>query len=131
MLRIKSPFPESTEHLASEVVDAAIEVHKRLGAGFLEATYVDALTIEFEFRGLSFERERAVMLRYRDRPLRTHRLVLVVGGEILVEVKSVERLAPVHHAQVIAYLTASGLRLAFLMNFDSATLKSQLRRIVS
>ena len=130
MLRIKSPFPESTERLASEVVDAAIEVHKRLGAGFLEAMYVDALTIEFEFRGLSFERERGVMLRYRDKPLRTHRLDLVVGGEILVEVKSVERLAPVHHAQVISYLKASDLHLAFLMNFNSAVLKSQLRRIV-
>jgi GxxExxY protein len=130
MLRITSPFPESTERLAAEVVDAAIEVHRRLGAGLLEATYVDALTIEFDFRGLSFEREREVLIRYRDRPLRTHRLDLVVGGEILVEVKSVERLIPVHHAQVIAYLTASGLRLAFLMNFNAAILKSQLRRII-
>jgi GxxExxY protein len=130
MLRIKSPFPESTEQLASEVIDAAIEVHRRLGAGFLERTYVDALTIEFEFRGLSFEREREVLLKYRDKPLRTHRMDLVVGGEILVEVKSVERLNPVHHAQVISYLTASDLRLALLMNFNSATLKSQMRRIV-
>jgi GxxExxY protein len=130
MLRIKSPFPKHTEHLTSEVLDAAMEVHKRLGAGFLEATYVDALTIEFEFRGLSFERERAVLLTYRDKPLRTHRLDLVVEGEILVEVKSVERLAPVHHAQVLSYLRASELRLAFLLNFNSAVLKSQLRRIV-
>ena len=130
MLRIESPFSESTERLASEVVDAAIEVHRRLGAGFLESMYVDALTIEFEYRGLLFERERPVLVTYRDKPLRTHRLDLVVGSEILVEVKSVDRLAPVHHAQVISYLTASGLRLAFLMNFNSAVLKSQLRRIV-
>jgi GxxExxY protein len=130
MLRIKSPLPDTTERLAAEIVDAVFEVHKELGPGLLESAYKAALTIELEPRSLSFEREREVLLHYKGRPLMMHRLDLVVGGEVLVELKAVERLHPVHLAQVISYLKSANLHLGLLVNFNAAWIKGNIRRIV-
>jgi GxxExxY protein len=129
-IRLPSRLPAATEQIINSVIGGAISVHTTLGPGLLEAIYVDAMAIELEFRGLAFERERVVPLYYRNRPLRTQRLDLVVQREVLVEVKAVERLQLVHQSQVISYLKASGLRVGLLMNFNSNFLKDGLRRIV-
>ena len=130
MLRIASPLPAEIEHFATEIVDAAFEVHKELGPGLLESIYGAAMTIELERRSIPFEREREVLLYYKERPLRMQRLDLVVGGAVLVELKAVERLNPTHHAQVLSYLRASKLRLGLLINFNSAVIKGQIRRVI-
>ena len=130
MLRIASPLPPAIEHLATEIVDAAFEVHKELGPGLLESIYAAAMTIELEHRSLPFQREREVLLHYKERPLRMHRLDLVVGGAVLVELKAVERLNVTHHAQVLSYLRASKLRLGLLINFNAAVIKGQIRRVI-
>lgn len=129
-MRLPSTLPEATEAVVRGVIGGALEVHRRLGPGLLEAIYVDALTIELEIRGLRFERERQVLMHYRGRPLRSQRVDLIVEGQVIVEVKAVDRFDPVHQAQVLSYLRATGLRVGLLMNFHRQFLKSGLRRIV-
>jgi GxxExxY protein len=129
-LRITSPFPAEFEQIVSSVVDGALAVHKELGPGLLEGVYADAMAIELAYRGLKYERERRITLTYRGKPLRSHRLDLVVDNRILLELKAVERLMPIHRSQVIGYLRASALRLALLINFNTDWLRSQIKRVV-
>ena len=130
MMRTTSPLPAAVEALATEIVDAAFEVHRELGPGLLEAIYAAALTIEFENRSIPVEREREVLLHYKERPLRMHRLDLVVGQAVIVELKAVERLNSTHHAHVLSYLRAAHLRLGLLINFNAAVIKGQIRRVI-
>lgn len=129
-LRIPSPLSNEPEVLIERVIGCGIEVHKALGPGLLEAIYADAMTIELQFHGLSFERERAVPLLYRGVALRPHYVDLIVAGCIVVELKAIERLRPVHGAQVLSYLHATGIRAGLLMNFNCDYLKDGLRRFV-
>jgi GxxExxY protein len=128
--RVKSAWPPDTEQAAERTIGCAIEVHRQLGPGFLEGIYQDALVIELETTGLSVQREVPIVLQYRGRPLRPHRIDVIVNGRILVELKSVERLERIHHAQVISYLRATNLRLGLLMNFNVEVLRAGLRRVV-
>jgi GxxExxY protein len=129
-LRIRSSLPEAIEQLVTQIIDSALEVHRQLGPGLLESIYSDALTIELEHRGIAFERERKVQLLYRERPLRMHKLDLVVANEVLVEIKAVERLAPIHQAQVLSYLRSSKLGVGLLINFNAEWLRGNIRRFV-
>jgi GxxExxY protein len=130
LTRTTGVLDPETEELVEQTIGCAIVVHKTLGPGYLEAIYHDALAIELDEAGLAFEREVSVPLLYRGRPLRAYRLDLVVGGSVLVELKAVDRLDPVHFSQVISYLKASGLRVGLLMNFNRQKLTAELRRIV-
>jgi GxxExxY protein len=129
-LRVNSPLPKATEQIVTQIIDGAVEVHRQLGPGLLEDIYADALAIELEHRCIAFERQRKVQLFYRERPLRVHHLDLVVENQILVELKAVERLAPIHQAQVLSYLRSSTLRVALLINFNAEWLKGNIRRFV-
>jgi GxxExxY protein len=111
LTRVTSRLPETTERIAETTIGCAIEVHRRLGPGFLEGIYQDAMVIELETAGLVVEREVPVVLEYRGHPLRQHRLDLVVEACVIVELKAVERLERIHQAQLISYLRASRLRL--------------------
>jgi GxxExxY protein len=128
--RVNTELPADTERAAERIIGCAIEVHRQLGPGFLEGIYQDALSIELESAGLRFQREVPIILQYRNRPLRSHRLDLVVENQIIVELKAVEHLDRIHRAQIISYLRASGLRLGLLMNFNVEVLKSALKRVV-
>jgi GxxExxY protein len=130
LTRTTPALDAETEVLVERIIGCAITVHKTLGPGFLEAVYQDALAIELDEAGLTFLREVSVPLTYRGRALRAHRLDLVVDDRVLVELKAVERLDPVHHSQVVSYLKVSGLRVGLLMNFSQQSLKSGLRRLV-
>ena len=96
----------------------------------LESIYLRALCIELDLAGVSFASEKECPVWYRERLLARQRIDLVVDGQLVVEVKAVDRVAPVHHAQVMSYLRASGMRAGLLVNFNEATLKDGLRRIV-
>ena len=112
------------------LIGACIEVHRHLGPGLLESVYEQCLCQELSERGLSYERQKVLPVRYKGRELQHgHRLDLVVDGAVLVEVKAVERLLPVHEAQVITYLRLSGLAVGLLVNFHAATIKQGLRRL--
>ena len=118
------------DELAQSVIGAAIEVHCHLGPGYLEGVYKEALAIELELRGIPFERQVPVSLDYKGHRVGEGRLDFLVGKELLVELKAVEALVPVHKAQVISYLKATGLHLGLLVNFNVSVLKGGIRRVV-
>ena len=111
------------------IIGAAMEVHRELGPGFLEAVYQDALAIELELRGIPFERERLLPVRYKGRLLPSiYRADFICYGEIIVETKAVDALAGIHEAQTINYLKATGMQRALLINFGAGSL--QHKRLV-
>ena len=119
---------EITDH----VIGAAIEVHRALGPGLLESAYEVCLVAELAQRGLSVEQQKPLPVVYRDVRLDCgYRLDLLVEDEVVVEVKAVEKLAPIHEAQVISYLRLSGHRVGLLVNFNVILLKDGLRRLVN
>jgi GxxExxY protein len=120
-----------SQALTELIIACAIAVHEQLGPGFLEAVYQQCLEIEFRGRGLQYIRERTIPLVYRGVPINAlYRLDFVVEGAVLVEVKSVQALAPVHRAQAINYLKLTGLPVALLMNFNVPLMKNGIRRLV-
>ena len=130
MLRVPTPLPDALEELVGDVIGAAIAVHRELGPGLLETAYQRALSIELDARGIDHEVERLVPIMFRQSILCHQRLDLVAGDQVIVEVKAVDRLAPVHLAQVISYLRATNLRVALLINFNVALLKHGIRRVI-
>jgi GxxExxY protein len=130
MIRVPSPLDDETEKYVFETMACGFAVHKAIGPGYGEKIYKNAFSVELLARQIPFECEKSFIVKYRDKPVGTHRLDLIVRGRVAVELKAVKRLKRVHEAQVLAYLKASGLRVALLMNFGGATLKEGLRRIV-
>jgi GxxExxY protein len=119
------------QELTHVIIGAAIEVHRALGPGLLEAVYEECLSSELASRGVPFERQKPVPLVYRDVKLACgYRLDLLVAGRIVVEVKAIEAVAPIHEAIMLTYLRLSGCRLGLLINFHSAVLKDGIRRFV-
>jgi GxxExxY protein len=121
--------PSKLHELSGKVIGAAIEVHRSLGPGFLESVYEEALCMELHERGLPFRRQDAVAVRYKGREVGTGRVDLIVNETIIVELKAVDALAPIHIAQLLSYLRVTGYPLGLLINFNVATLKDGVRRI--
>jgi GxxExxY protein len=116
--------------LSHAVIGAAIEVHRTLGPGFLESVYEEALCVELKLRGISFESQVEVGVQYKGEPVGVGRLDILVAGALIVELKAVETLAPIHEAQLLSYLKATGHRLGLLMNFNIPVLRNGLKRII-
>ena len=116
--------------LTRRIIGCAVEVHRRLGPGLLENVYESALCIELRTQGLTYTRQVGVPLYYRGELISEHRPDLIVEDKVIIEVKSVERLAPLHWAQVLTYLRVTGLHVGLLLNFNSPTLRAGTRRIV-
>ncbi len=111
------------------IIGAAMEVHRELGPGFLEAVYQDALAIELELRDIPFQRERLLPVHYKGRLLPSvYRADFVCYGEVIVETKALAALVGIHEAQTINYLKATGMQRALLINFG--TLSLQHKRLV-
>jgi GxxExxY protein len=130
-LRLVSPLPDAVENLLSRIIGCAISVHRALGPGLSEGIYEDAMTIELEFKGLKFARQREVIVLYRDRSLRAQRLDLVVENQVVVEIKAVEQLHPIHTAQLLSYVRSAKLRVGLLINFNGETIKGNFKRVVN
>ena len=124
------PIPPHVERAAKETIGAAIEVHRVLGPGFLERIYQEALCIELKLRGISFERERPILVHYRGVEIPGQRIDLIVNTCLVVELKAASRFEAAHHGQVLSYLRTTGLRLGLLLNFSCPTLKDGIRRII-
>jgi GxxExxY protein len=119
------------ERLTGEIIGAAIEVHRQLGPGLLESTYQACLYRELELRGIPFEYEKRLPLEYKGVRLDCgYRLDLLEAGLVIVEIKSVEALAPIHEAQLLTYLKLTGVKIGLLINFNVVVLKSGIRRLV-
>lgn len=129
-LRLVSPLPDAVEKVLSRIIGCAISVHRALGPGLSEGIYEDAMTIELEFKGLKFERQREVIVRYRDRPLRPQRLDLVIENRVVVEIKAVDQLHSVHRAQLLSYVRSAHLHVGLLINFNGEMIKGNVKRVV-
>jgi len=116
--------------LAHAVIGAAIEVHRHLGPGYLESVYEEALALEFGIQNISYQRQCAMPVTYKGRQVGQGKVDFLVGGMLVVELKAVEKLLPLHKAQVISYLKASGCQLGLLVNFDERTLREGIQRVV-
>ena len=121
--------PDGLEDLTEKIISCAIDVHRTLGPGLLESIYRACMVIELRRKGLRVDVERPVTLDYKGERVPTFRLDLVVNGCVVVEVKAVEQLHPVHSAQVITYLKIGGYPAGLLMNFNTTTLKTGLKRL--
>ena len=122
---------EELEAKAREVVDAGFQVHRALGPGLLERVYQSALVHELGLRGLHVERQVQVPVLYKGAALEDPlRLDLLVDGNIIIEIKSIETILALHKAQLLSYLRLTGLHLGFLMNFNVPIFKDGIRRIV-
>ena len=118
--------------LSGEVIGAAIEVHRLLGPGLLESAYELALERELVLRGFSVQRQKPVPLEYKGVPLGDgFRLDLLVEDRLLLEIKAVDTLLPIHEAQLLTYLRLTARRFGLLMNFNEKTLKDGIRRVVN
>ena len=118
------------DRLAHCVIGAALEVHRTLGPGFLEAIYEEALCVELSLRRIPFARQVPVGVDYKGNLVGQARMDLLVDGRLVVELKVIESIAPVHAAQVLTYLKAARLRLGLLINFKVAFLRTGIRRVV-
>jgi len=115
---------------ARDVVGAALEVHRTLGPGYLESIYEQALCIELNSRAVPFRRQVPVAVRYKGRLVGQGQLDLLVGDRLVVELKAVESLAPIHAVQLRSYLKATGLTLGLLVNFNVPLLQQGVRRVI-
>lgn len=123
---------EQYNKFSKEILDASIRVHKEMGPGLLESIYELCLTKELNLRGIRTERQVFLPLNYRGHELnKDFRIDLLVEDEIIIEIKAVEVLLPVHEAQIISYLKLANKRLGFLINFNVPLLKNGFKRFVN
>ena len=119
------------EPLTEAIIGASIEVHKELGAGLLESSYEECLCHELNLRGISFRRQVPLPVRYKGIQLDCgYRIDLIVEETVILEIKAVEKLAPIHEAQLLTYLKLSGKRVGLLINFNSPVIKTAIIRKV-
>ncbi len=118
--------------LSSKIIGAAIEVHKALGPGLLESAYEECICHEMGFLKLSFERQKPLPVVYKRVKLDCgYRLDIVVENAIILELKSCEKIEPIHRAQLLTYLKLSGLNLGLLLNFNVSVMRDGIVRIVN
>jgi len=119
---------EELNQLTEKIIGCAIEVHRTIGPGLLEATYEAALCVELEASNLKYLRQPVFPVIYKSRTIGEYRLDLIVEDAVVVEVKSVERFDPIFEAQVLTYLRVTGKKIGLLINFNSRFLKDGIRR---
>ena len=118
--------------LSSRIIGAAIEVHKALGPGLLESAYEECICHELSTGGLSLERQKPLAVRYKGINLDCgYRLDVVVEDAIILELKSCEKIEPIHKAQLLTYLKLSGFKLGLLLNFNVTLMREGIVRIVN
>jgi GxxExxY protein len=118
------------ERLTRTVIGAAIEVHKELGPGFLEAVYEEALSYELALRHIAFDRQRPIALFYKGHEVGAGRVDLLVDRQLVVELKTVDTILAAHTGQVIRYLKALDLNLGLILNFNVPRMQEGIRRVI-
>ncbi len=118
--------------ISYKIIGAAIEIHKIVGPGLLESAYENALAFDLKEMGLNVKQQVPMPFIYKNvKQDIGYRIDLVVNNKVIIEVKSIETLAPVHYAQTLTYLRLSGLKLALLINFNNKILRDNIHRIVN
>ncbi len=118
--------------ISTQIIGAAIEIHKAVGPGIFESAYESALVYELTELGFDVQQQVALPFIYKSiRQEKGYRVDIIVNNKVLIEVKSIERLAPIHYTQTLTYLRLSGLKLGLLINFNEKYLKDGVHRIVN
>lgn len=130
MLRVKSPLTSGQEQIVESTIDAALSVHRALGPGFKEVIYKRAFLLELDSRKLKFESEKKILVHYKQWEIPGQTVDLIVEGIVLVELKALPKLRPIHRRQVLSYLKTTGIQVGLLMNFNVSLLKHGLHRVV-
>jgi len=117
--------------LSHEIIGAAIEVHRSLGPGFLESVYEEALCVELQLRKIPFVRQLDIAVAYKGHAVGAGRIDILVDHAVVVELKAVETLAPIHQAQILSYLKSTGYQLGLLINFNVTILRDGIKRITT
>lgn len=124
-------MPSPINDLSSAIIGAAIQVHRALGPGLLESAYEQCLAHELSLRNLSFERQKGIPVHYKGTRLDCgYRLDFLVNHMIVVEVKAIDTLLPIHQAQLLSYLKLGGWKLGLLINFHVPLLREGIKRVV-
>ena len=119
------------EELSNKVIGCAIEVHRELGAGLLESTYQQCLAYELSKNIISFVMEKEIPVKYKDVKLDCgYRIDLLIEDSLIVELKSVEKLLPIHKAQILTYMKLANIKIGLLINFNVKILKDGIKRFV-
>jgi GxxExxY protein len=117
------------KELTARIIEAAIEVHRVLGPGFLEAIYEEALAHEFHLRGIPYERQKPIVIRYKDIVAGEQRLDLLVDGKVIVELKAIKDFEDIHLAIALSYMRATNIPVALLINFNKPRLTQGIKRL--
>jgi GxxExxY protein len=124
-------MPYEHDPLTEKIIGFAIEVHRRLGPGLLESAYEECLCFELKEAGIPFRRQVPLPIIYKSVRLDCgYRLDILVDEQVIIELKTVERLMPIHEAQMLTYLKLSSIRSGLLLNFNAAVLKDGIRRMM-
>ncbi|MDP3876562.1 MAG: GxxExxY protein [Methylobacter sp.] len=119
-------------NITNEIIGAAIEVHRELGPGLMESIYEECLSIELTSRNVYFEQQKIIPVLYKKQVIKSNfRLDLLVENKVIVELKAVENLLPIHTAQLLTYLKLTECRIGLLINFNVPVLKNGIKRIVN
>ena len=119
------------DELSNKVIGCAIEVHRNLGPGLLESTYEQCLAYEFKIEGMPFNLQYPLPVEYKGIKLDCgYRIDLLVANSLIVELKSVENVLPIHQAQLLTYMKLSGIKIGLLMNFNVKYMKDGIKRMV-
>ena len=117
--------------LCTQVIGLAIEVHRETGPGLLESAYEECLCHEFDLRGISYKRQHAVPVQYKGTKLDcAYRIDILVENRVILELKSVDCLEPIHEAQTLTYLKLTGLKVGLLINFNVPVLRDGVKRLI-
>jgi iron complex transport system substrate-binding protein len=128
----KIVIPADVERMATVAVDAAFAVHSEFGPGLLESAYEACFARELELRGINYQRQLAVPLNYKGKLIEVgFRADVVIEGKLVIELKAVEQVIPVHKAQVITYLKILKLPLGLLINFNEVLIKDGIQRVLN
>jgi len=130
-MSFNKPIPPELNEVTGKVMDSAYAVHSTLGPGLIESVYESCLIHELGQRGVRFERQKTIPIQYKDVPLNdVLRIDLLIEGEVVVELKAVEKLLPVHKAQLLTYLKLVKSRVGLLINFNVPLIKDGVERVV-
>ena|SRR5438132_9027563 len=128
MFRVPTPLTDEMEHLVSRTIGCCIAVHRELGAGLPEHAYAKALGLELTTAQIRFEREKRYPLHYHGEFLCDVYLDFIVSKTVVIEIKAVERLAPLHHSQTLNYMRIAHCQVGLLVNFNVGVLRDGIRR---
>jgi GxxExxY protein len=123
-------FPDLGARITQKIIGAGIEVHQALGPGLLENAYEECLAIQMKMDGLAFERQKTLPVVYKGITLDlTYKADFIVENQVIVELKAVEKMLPLHEAQLLTYMKLSRMQLGLLMNFNTVLLKDGIKRM--